>query len=53
MATEETLDDLNIEDVFTRCLAAHEVPVEQQDELFSVFREAVNALHEDDPGGKE
>jgi len=52
MATEETLDDLNIEDVFARCLAAHEVPPEQQDELFSVFREAVYALHEVDLRGE-
>jgi exonuclease SbcD len=52
MATEETLDDLDIEDVFARCLAAHEVPPEQQDELFSAFREVVCALHEDDLRGE-
>ena len=47
MATEETLDDLNVDDVFARCLAAHEVPQEQQDELVATFREAVAALHEE------
>lgn len=52
MAAEETLDDLTVDDVFARCLAAHEVPAEQQDELVAVFREAVLALHEDDPRGE-
>ena len=47
MATEETLDDLTVDDVFARCLAAHEVPQEQQAELVAVFHEAVAALHED------
>lgn len=47
MATEETLDDLTVDDVFARCLAAHEVPQEQQAELVAVFRETVAALHED------
>ena len=47
MATEETLDDLSVDDVFARCLASHEVPAEQQAELMVVFRETVAALHED------
>lgn len=47
MATEETLDDLTVDDVFARCLAAHEVPQEQQAELVTAFHEAVAALHED------
>lgn len=47
MATEETLDDLTVNDVFARCLAAHEVPQEQQAELVTAFHEAVAALHED------
>ena len=47
MATEETLDDLTVDDVFARCLAAHEVPQEQQTELVAAFRETVAALHED------
>lgn len=51
METEETLDDLDVNEVFTRCLAAHEVPEEQQGELIEVFREAVAALHEDDAQG--
>ncbi len=47
MATEETLDDLTVDEVFARCLAAHDVPQEQQDELVAAFRETVAALHED------
>ena len=47
MASEETLDDLTVDDVFARCLAAHEVPPEQQAELVEAFRETLAALHED------
>jgi len=52
MATEETLDDLTVDDVFARCLAAHEVPPEQQAELVAAFRETVAALHEDSALGE-
>ena len=52
MATEETLDDLTVDDVFARCLAAHEVPQEQQGELVAAFHEAVASLHEDDTVGE-
>lgn len=53
MATEETLDDLTVDDVFARCLAAHEVPQEQQPGLVGAFHEAVAALHEDASLGEE
>jgi exonuclease SbcD len=52
MATEETLDDLNVDDVFTRCLAAHEVPPEQRGELVAAFQETVLALHADELRGE-
>ena len=52
MAAEETLDDLTIDDVFSRCLIAHEVPQDQQAELITAFRETVAALHEDSSLGK-
>ena len=52
MATEETLDDLEPQEVFVRCLEAHSVPLEQQSELMDAFREAVAALHEDDALGR-
>lgn len=51
MATEETLDDLGADEVFSRCLAAHEVPPEQHAELVAAFRETVLALHEGEPRG--
>jgi DNA repair protein SbcD/Mre11 len=50
--TEETLDDLDPYEVFSRCLAAHEVPAEQQAELVTVFRETVLALHDDELVGE-
>jgi len=52
MATDETLEDLNVDDVFARCLAAHEVPLEQHGELAATFREAVLALQSCDVRGE-
>ncbi len=45
---EETLDDLNIDDVFERCLTMHEVPEDQRPELLRTYRETVTSLFEDD-----
>lgn len=45
---EETLDDLNVNDVFERCLAVHDVPEEQRPELLQAYQEAVSSLFEDD-----
>jgi len=45
---EETLDDLTVNDVFERCLAAHDVPDEQRPELLRTYQEAVASLDEDD-----
>jgi exonuclease SbcD len=44
----ETLDDLNVDDVFERCLDVHQVPEEQRPELVQAYRETVSSLHEDD-----
>jgi exonuclease SbcD len=52
MATEETLDDLTVDDVFARCLSSHAVPQEQQAGLVAAFRETVAALHEDSSLGE-
>ena len=52
MDTGETLDDLDENEVFARCLEAHGTPLEQQGELISAFREALAALHEDDARGE-
>lgn len=48
MDTEETLDDLDVMDVFTRCLESHEVPEEQRPLLLGTYREVVATLQEDD-----
>lgn len=45
---EEALDELNVNDVFERCLAVHEVPEEQRPELLSAYRETVTSLLEED-----
>jgi exonuclease SbcD len=45
----ETLDDLDLNEVFTRCLNAHDVPEEQRTELYHAYREIVVSLHEEDP----
>ena len=45
---EESLDELHVEEVFERCLAAHEVPDAQRPELRDAFRETRAILHESD-----
>jgi exonuclease SbcD len=44
----ETLDDLNVNDVFERCLSAHEVPEEQRPELLNAYQETITSLYDDD-----
>ncbi len=43
---EETLDDLNVKEVFERCLAAHEVAEEQRPELRQMYAETIQDLIE-------
>ena len=45
---EETLDDLNVNEVFERCLAVHEVPEDQRPELLRAYQETISSLYEDD-----
>lgn len=45
---DETLDDLNVDDVFERCLDTHEVSEEQRPELLLAYQEIVTSLHEED-----
>lgn len=45
---EDTLEDLNVNEVFERCLAVHDVPEEQRPELLRVYQETVSSLYEDD-----
>ncbi|MCX5819007.1 MAG: exonuclease SbcCD subunit D C-terminal domain-containing protein [Deltaproteobacteria bacterium] len=46
---EETLDDLDVTEVFKRCLQAHEVPEDQQPVLLGAYREVIVFLREADP----
>lgn len=50
-STEETLHDLDADEVFARCLAVHEVPTDQHEALLATFHETLLALHEDDALG--
>lgn len=45
---EETLDDLNVNDVFERCLAVHDVPENQRPEMLQAYQETLSSLYEDD-----
>ena len=45
---EETLDDLNENDVFERCLVAHDVPENQRPELLRAYQETLSSLYDDD-----
>jgi DNA repair protein SbcD/Mre11 len=49
MNTEETLDDLDVTDVFRRCLQSHEVPEDQQPGLLNAYQEIIASLNEADP----
>jgi exonuclease SbcD len=48
MEKEETLDDLDANDVFIRCLDAHGVPDEQRPGLIHVYQETLTSLYEED-----
>lgn len=48
MEKEETLDDLDANDVFRRCLDAHGVPDEQRPGLIHVYQETLTSLYEED-----
>jgi DNA repair protein SbcD/Mre11 len=45
----ETLDNLDVTDVFKRCLEMNEVPAEQQPSLLSAYQEVLVSLSEEDP----
>ncbi len=49
---EETLDDLHVDDVFQRCLAAHEVAEIQRPELLLAHAETVASLDENEQGAE-
>ncbi len=45
---EETLDDLDVNDVFIRCLDSHEVTEKERPGLIQSYKEVVQHLHEED-----
>ncbi|WP_444884837.1 exonuclease SbcCD subunit D C-terminal domain-containing protein [Microbulbifer sp. PSTR4-B] len=45
---EESLDDLNVNDVFERCLDVNCIPDEQRPELLRAYKETLSSLHEED-----
>jgi DNA repair protein SbcD/Mre11 len=45
---DETLDDLDVNDVFDRCLSVHNVPEDQRPELRRAYQEAVTSFYEKD-----
>jgi exonuclease SbcD len=53
MNEEERLDELTPDQVFERCLAAHEAPEERRRELLYTYREALTSLQETDSGAQE
>ena len=46
--TDESLEDLDVNDVFARCLAAHDVPEDQQADLLHTYQQTLSAIHHDD-----
>jgi exonuclease SbcD len=48
MDTAESLDDLDVTEVFVRCLEAHGVPEEQRPALLSAYGEIIVSLNEAD-----
>jgi exonuclease SbcD len=48
MNEEETLEELNVYEVFQRCLDAHNIPEEQRPELTNAYQEILLSLYEDD-----
>lgn len=48
MEDEESLDDLDVNDVFERCLDAFEVPPEDRVDLIGAYREIIQGLLEED-----
>ncbi|WP_027358128.1 exonuclease SbcCD subunit D C-terminal domain-containing protein [Desulforegula conservatrix] len=48
MDEEETLDDLNVEDVFTRCLDARGIPEEKRPLYIETYKETLKSMYEEE-----
>ena len=53
MAEGERLDDLDVREVFMRCLDRHEVSETERPELLSLYGEILTTLDEEDPMAEE
>jgi len=47
-AHRETLEELQVDEVFQRCLDAHDIPEEQRPELQQAYEEIIAALRDED-----
>ena len=45
---DETLDDLNVNDVFERCLTLHNIPEDQRLDLLCTYQEIITYINEVD-----
>ena len=45
---EETLENMDANDVFERCLDVHDIPDDQRPELLLTYQETLSLIHEDD-----
>ena len=45
---DETLDDLNVNDVFIRCLNTYEVPEDERPALIQSYKETIQGMQEED-----
>ena len=45
---EETLENMDANDVFERCLDVHDIPDDQRPELLLTYQETLSSIHEDD-----
>jgi len=45
---DETLDDLDVQDVFSRCLDLHDVPGDQRPDLLRAYQETLQSIQDED-----
>ncbi|GAB2595603.1 exonuclease SbcCD subunit D C-terminal domain-containing protein [Nitrincola alkalisediminis] len=45
---DETLDDLDVQDVFIRCLDLHDVPDDQRPDLLRAYQETLQSIQDED-----
>ncbi len=51
-AQEETLDDLDVEQVFERCLESHDITEEEKPDLIASYKEIIRMIDEEQPDGE-